>query len=258
MHEVKLYGAKAAGRVALVDDADYEIVMQHRWNAAEIAGTDTRRPEGPYAQATTYPARGSHSTIRMHTLLTGFYRTDHIDHDTLNNQRYNLREATNSQNQGNRVVNKSSASAYKGVSWVASKRSWIAQVQVDNRRYYLGRFSNEVDAARAYDVGAVEAFGEFALTNFPVAPGAVVPGTLETRRRAPGAGWVPPERLARNLEIARRMETGANGFDLAREYGTTHQNIYYIRKHYKDRIAAVSVEVIPAGAVLLDRKATAA
>ena len=238
MHEVKLYGDKAAGRVALVDDQDYEFVMQYRWNVCEVVGTPTRRPEGPYAH-TTVQSGGRKTTLRMHILLTGYRRTDHIDHNTLNNCRYNLREATNSQNQGNRVVNLSSTSAYKGVSWVTSKQAWIAQIQVEKQKYYLGRYSNEIDAAKAYDVAAVEAFGEFALTNFAVPPGAVVPGTLETHRRLPGApGYVPPARLARNLEIAALMAQGANGSDLAREYGTSPQNIYYIRKQYRDRVSA--------------------
>jgi AP2 domain len=236
MHEVKLYGGKAAGRVALIDDADYDLVMQYRWNVAEIAGTETKRPEGPYATVTRQSG-GKKTSLRMHRLLTGFWRTDHIDHDTLNNQRYNLREATNSQNQGNRVVNLSSTSAYKGVCWKTTAQAWVAQIQVNKEHFYLGKFANEVDAARAYDVAAVEAFGEFALTNFPVPAEAIAGGTV-LRHRAPGEGWVPPERLARNLEIARRMAEGANGTDLAREYGTTSQNIYYIRKQYRDRVSA--------------------
>jgi hypothetical protein len=32
---VPLHGKIAAGRVALVDDGDYELVVQHRWNAKE-------------------------------------------------------------------------------------------------------------------------------------------------------------------------------------------------------------------------------
>lgn len=51
--------------------------------------------------------------------------------------------------------------------------------------------------------------------------------------RAARKGTVPASRLARNLEIARRLEAGEKASDLAREYGMTHQNVYYLRKHYK-------------------------
>lgn len=45
-------------------------------------------------------------------------------------------------------------------------------------------------------------------------------------------GWVPPERRARNMEIARRLAAGESGPALAREFGMTHQNVYNIAKHY--------------------------
>lgn len=53
-------------------------------------------------------------------------------------------------------------------------------------------------------------------------------------------GYVPPERLRRNLEIAQRLNNGESGPTLAEEYGVTHQNIYYIRKMYTDAAACLS------------------
>jgi hypothetical protein len=51
---------------------------------------------------------------------------------------------------------------------------------------------------------------------------------------------VPQDRVARNLEIARRLATGESGVALAREFGVTHQNIYYIGSRYKDMAACPS------------------
>ncbi len=45
-------------------------------------------------------------------------------------------------------------------------RPWIACIRVDRRQIKLGSFSDEIDAAKAYDRAAVEHFGVFARTNF--------------------------------------------------------------------------------------------
>ena len=51
---------------------------------------------------------------------------------------------------------------------------------------------------------------------------------------------VPPARLARNQEIARRLAAGERGPVLAVEYGMSHQNIYYIGKKYNNAAACPS------------------
>src|SRR5580704_12477253 len=90
MKTVPLHGAKAAGRVALVDDDDYELVMQYRWRVIEN--------RSGVAYACSSPGR---TTLAMHKLITGWARTDHEDGNGLNNQRYNLRPATLQENARN-------------------------------------------------------------------------------------------------------------------------------------------------------------
>jgi hypothetical protein len=162
MMTVPLHGKIAAQRVALVDDADYELVMQYRWHVLE-----QKRPGrfgGPYA-ATNLPDYGD--TMLLHTLITGWPRVDHIDHDGLNCQRFNMRPVTGSQNQWNRRPNARSTSAYKGVNWDALNGKWLARICVRKHQRNLGRYVSEIDAARAYDAAAREAFGEYAFLNFP-------------------------------------------------------------------------------------------
>ena len=83
--EIALGGKKAAGRVALVDAADYELVIAYRWHIWEETKPDGREG-GPYAQ-TTRRQDGRKFNVRMHRLITGWQMTDHINHDGLNNQR---------------------------------------------------------------------------------------------------------------------------------------------------------------------------
>jgi hypothetical protein len=106
--------------------------------------------------------------------------TDHRDRDGLNNQRYNLRVCTNSDNQKNKQA--WGTSKYLGVSLHTSRHDyhyknsdktiecvssrWIATIRHEKKVISLGRFQNEIGAARAYDEGAKKYHGEFANLNF--------------------------------------------------------------------------------------------
>lgn len=164
--EVPLYGAKAAGRVALIDDADYDLVMQLRWNVQEAVEPQRRRVVS-YATTSLSGTRTSRKPILMHKLLTGWPLTDHIDGNGLNNRRSNLRPATHAQNQFN-AGSRGGSSQYKGVSWNKHARKWCAGIDAAPIRMRLGYFTDEEEAARAYDAAALQLHGEFARLNFPV------------------------------------------------------------------------------------------
>jgi hypothetical protein len=101
-------------------------------------------------------------------LLPGAPQVDHINHDTLDNRRANLREATTSQNKMNERRRKDNTSGFKGVAWHKGRRKWCAHIGKDRVKYYLGYFLVVEDAARAYDAEARKRFGEFACVNFPI------------------------------------------------------------------------------------------
>jgi hypothetical protein len=96
----------------------------------------------------------------------GLY-VDHINGDTLDNRRANLRIATNSQNQANRIRLKSGTSSrYRGVTWNKASQKWQAGIKCNLKSTHLGLFESEEEAARAYDRAAREMFGSFARPNF--------------------------------------------------------------------------------------------
>ncbi len=109
---------------------------------------------------------------RIHRVLmnaTDEQIVDHISRDTMDNRRRNLRIATNSGNGGN-SIQKGGTSKYKGVSWDKAKGAWVAGIMLHRKKRILGFFACEHEAARVYDAAAIEAFGEFARTNFEVTP----------------------------------------------------------------------------------------
>lgn len=92
--------------------------------------------------------------------------TDHINHDTLDNRKSNLRICNTSDNLGNLSFRRGFTSIYKGVCWINERKKWKSSVAYNNTNYILGYFTSEIEAAKAYDKKARELFGEFALTNF--------------------------------------------------------------------------------------------
>lgn len=91
---------------------------------------------------------------------------DHEDGQSMNNACDNLRRCTPTQNTFNQKGPKhNSKSGYKGVYWHKAAEKWCAGVRYNNKKYYLGIFDDVKDAARAYNVKALELDPEFAYLN---------------------------------------------------------------------------------------------
>jgi hypothetical protein len=93
------------------------------------------------------------------------FQCDHIDGNTLNNQKSNLRNVTCQQNGCNKSKCKNLFSKYKGVSRVKRDKKWQAYITVHQKPIFLGCFTNELDAAVAYNNAAIKYFGEYAKLN---------------------------------------------------------------------------------------------
>lgn len=94
---------------------------------------------------------------------------DHINGNTYDNRKCNLRVVTKAQNSMNCPSNKNSVSKYLGVT--KYKERWTAGIFVNGKRLYLGLFDREVDAALARDFATKKYFKEFGRLNFPERPG---------------------------------------------------------------------------------------
>jgi len=154
------------GKVAVVDDEDYDYLMQWKW----CASFDFRGG-GKIVIAVRHPkaSEGFNNleTIYMHRQILSARKgtvVDHINHDTLDNRRSNLRECSDGENKCNRLRQKN-ISGFKGVSPGDKAGTWYVRIAKNKKQFCLGTFTNIVDAARKYDEAAKELHGEFALLN---------------------------------------------------------------------------------------------
>lgn len=152
------------GKVALVDDEDYERLVAFKWQA-----TCNSRKRRWYATCNINLPNGQQTKTRMHRFILNAPKDLQVDHqngDGLDNRRNNLRLATNSQNQQNRSLSPSSTSGFKGVSFHRGWNLYRARIYLDRKQISLGYFADARSAAIAYDASARKLFGKFAKTNF--------------------------------------------------------------------------------------------
>jgi hypothetical protein len=153
------------GLVAIVDEADYERLRALKWGAQ-------------WSRGNFYAVHGDWELgrgISMHRLVIyapGGMEVDHINGDTLDNRRENLRLATHEQNVRNRrIISRNNSSGYKGVCFYKRLLRWGARIRFRGKNYHLGLFDSAQLAAQEYDKGARLFFGRFARTNFQMAEG---------------------------------------------------------------------------------------
>lgn len=167
---------------ARVDDEDFERVSRWHWSYCPNRGGYAVRNE-------TY-APGKHRYLPMARFILNAPKgklVDHINGETLDNRKENLRLCTHAENQANKKRPVNNTSGYKGVQWSKQKEKWIAVAWLMGHLYYGGAYTDKIEAAKAYDRLAVKLYGEFARVNFPeqsTSPKKPSRGTEELDRAA--------------------------------------------------------------------------
>ena len=78
------------------------------------------------------------------------YVIDHINNNPLDNRVENLQQITQRQNANKNPSSLNPTSSYPGVSWDSKNKKWVAQIKKRKKHYFLGRFSDELEASKAY------------------------------------------------------------------------------------------------------------
>jgi hypothetical protein len=157
MREIKL----TQDQVTIVDDEDYDNVISRKW----FAWKHPNPPHSYYAHSYEPPRH----VVKLHRMILGITDrkvcVDHKNGNSLDNRKCNLRIATHGQNTKNAKLNKRSTSGHKGVTWHKPGNKWRAQIQNNGKKMHLGYFNTKEEAAKAYNIAALELFGEFARIN---------------------------------------------------------------------------------------------
>lgn len=158
MIKIQINAKNGSPSIALIDSEDFDLVSQYNWYTSRKAHK---------GHCWYYLKASTNKSILMHRLVMGAQKgqiIDHINGNTFDNRKENLRFCTRSQNMCNRAKPRTK-NKYKGVQ--AKRGKFRSRIYRDGTPYLLGTFVDEIEAAKAYDAAAIRLHGEFALLNFP-------------------------------------------------------------------------------------------
>lgn len=150
------------GTEFIIDDEDFVKVDQYTWHINTPPSSKTS-----YVMANI----SKKVKIKLHRFLLNVTNSkiqiDHINGNGLDNRKENLRLVTNAQNSRNKskYITTNSTSKYKGVFFCKQRNKWVAQICLDYKKIFIGRFKTEIEAAKAYNEKALTLFGQYAKLN---------------------------------------------------------------------------------------------
>ena len=159
------------GYDVIIDDEDYEKI-KGSWAPSR------NKNGGVYFHRTVRVKNNKSMYIILHRHIMGCVPhdgiiIDHINMNTLDNRKSNLRISSKSLNSANRNKPSTNTSGYKGIRNVNNdpgrnlKAPWLASIRCCQKTIHIGYYATAIEAAKAYDRKAVELFGEHARLNFP-------------------------------------------------------------------------------------------
>ncbi len=167
MKEIQL----SQGKIALVDDEDYDFLMGIPWHW----GTHNR---SGYALHTYRKENGKQTKIAMHTVIAAiiydwnYTGIDHKNGNRLDNRKENLRVCTAQQNNANRKTHKNNKLGLKNITWVEKKQWWeitiysgggIVEGKRRNKRAFWGWSRNLTEAVQLRNEKTKEIHGEYGI-----------------------------------------------------------------------------------------------
>jgi len=148
------------GKVAIISDEDFAWASQFKWYASKTHNS--------FYAARQIDKNGKRKVIHLHRLVAKATEeeVDHINGNSLDNRRENLRLVTHSQNLMNqKKQSRKTSSKFKGVYRDADTGAWVVQIKERGRVRSIHGIENEAIAAAIYDLLALDRFGEFARVN---------------------------------------------------------------------------------------------
>lgn len=150
----------------IIDADDAPLALLYKWTITK-GGSSGSRNHPPYVRGVDRTGNKA-KYVRLHRLIMNAKPDEHIDHingNTLDNRKSNLRVVTPQENQANSRKKSAASSKFKGVAWSKPCNKWRAYININRHQIHLGTFETELEAAMAYDKKAKELFGEYAYIN---------------------------------------------------------------------------------------------
>lgn len=159
MKIIKIISPKHGNFDVMVDDEDYEHLASFHWCIHKSKTCF-------YAMRNEW-SKNKAKKIFMHRYLLGMPTkyVDHIDGNTINNQRCNLRLASSSESQQNRRKQTNNTTGFKGVHFYKAYKKYSVHIGHNHKNIFGGYFDNPIDAAKRYNELALKYHGDFASLN---------------------------------------------------------------------------------------------
>jgi hypothetical protein len=162
MKTIEIISKKHGKHFLLIDDDDFEKVSKYKWC---ISKNDKK-----FYVLTNVTTNNKQKKLYIHRYIMSKNNIDnllidHINHNTLDNRKQNLRVVTPTQNCNNTSSRTGSTSVFLGVSWYEREKHWRTQITVNKKASTVGTFKDEIEAAKAYNKAAIKHFGEYANLN---------------------------------------------------------------------------------------------
>ncbi len=157
------------GYEVLLDDSDYDRVVTRKWYKNK-----SKEDHGLfYLDTSIKNENGKWKNVSLQRFIMNCTDgknvcVDHINGNTLDNRKQNLRVCSRTDNTRNMKLSKRNTTGYKGVAFYKRDSRWVARITVNRNRIHIGYYITPEEAAIAYDENAIRYFGEFARLNFPV------------------------------------------------------------------------------------------